>query len=104
MNTRHSLGPWYLEREGPGNRVIRNKYIRVAEILNDCYPDAEQELANAMLMTAATELLEALAWYGEQARLARLIHSEGDKGRQALAADGGEKASAAIRKATGEQS
>jgi len=38
------------------------------------------------------ELREALAWYGEQARLARLIHSEGDAGRNALAADGGKRA------------
>lgn len=38
----------------------------------------------------------ALRWYGEQARLARLIHSEGDAGRQALAKDGGAKALAAL--------
>jgi hypothetical protein len=41
-------------------------------------------------------LREALKWYGEQARLARLIHSEGDAGRNALAADGGEKARASL--------
>lgn len=34
-------------------------------------------------------LRDALAWYGEQARLARLIHSEGDAGRHALQDDGG---------------
>ena len=39
---------------------------------------------------------EALEWYEEQTRLARLIHSEGDKGRNALAADGGKKACAAL--------
>lgn len=43
---------------------------------------------------------EALAWYGEQARLARLIHSEGDAGRAALAADGGNRARAALSQAT----
>jgi uncharacterized protein (DUF2342 family) len=47
------------------------------------------------------ELEATLAWYGEQARLARLIHSEGDAGRQALAADGGERARAALTKSTG---
>ena len=41
-------------------------------------------------------LREALAWYGEQARLARLIHSEGDAGRHALAGDGGSRARAAL--------
>jgi len=41
-------------------------------------------------------LREALAWYGEQARLARLIHSEGDAGRHALANDGGKRAHTAL--------
>ena len=35
------------------------------------------------------KLREALAWYEEQARLCRIIHSQGDLGRQALDADGG---------------
>ena len=43
-------------------------------------------------------LIEALEWYGEQARLCRLIHSEGDAGRTALAADGGKRATAALAK------
>lgn len=37
-------------------------------------------------------LADVLEWYGEQARLARLIHKEGDAGRHALANDGGRKA------------
>ena len=41
-------------------------------------------------------LRSALGWYGEQARLCRLIHSEGDSGRHALADDGGKRASAAL--------
>ena len=41
-------------------------------------------------------LVEALEWYGEQARLARLIHSEGDAGRHALARDGGNRARTTI--------
>ena len=44
------------------------------------------------------ELAEALRWYGEQSRLARLIHSEGDAGRHAIAADGGKRAAAALAK------
>ncbi len=45
------------------------------------------------------KLERALQWYGEQARLARLIHSEGDAGRHALANDGGTKALNALRAA-----
>jgi hypothetical protein len=41
-------------------------------------------------------LREALEWYAEQTRLCRLIHSEGDIGRQALADDGGKKAREAL--------
>jgi hypothetical protein len=42
------------------------------------------------------KLREALEWYGEQARLCRLIHSEGDAGRHALANDGGIRARKAL--------
>jgi hypothetical protein len=49
-----------------------------------------------MTDSKTNEVVEALKWYGEQARLARLIHSEGDAGRHALAADGGKRATAAL--------
>ena len=49
------------------------------------------------------KLKVALAWYGEQARLARLVHSEGDRGRHALADDGGKRASAALTQETEEK-
>jgi hypothetical protein len=42
------------------------------------------------------ELREAIAWYGENARLARLVHSGGDPGRHALAGDGGKRARAIL--------
>jgi hypothetical protein len=42
-------------------------------------------------------LRESLGWYGEQARLSRLIRSEGDAGRQALSEDGGNRARAALQ-------
>ena len=48
------------------------------------------------------QLVEALEWYAEQARLCRLIHSEGDSGRAALSDDGGKRARAALSAATGE--
>ena len=54
-----------------------------------------------MVKEAAPDLLEALKWYEEQARLCRLITSEGDSGRQALDSDGGQKARSAIAKARG---
>lgn len=45
-------------------------------------------------------LRDALKWYGEQARLSRLIHCEGDARRHALSNDGGKKARAALKGTT----
>lgn len=52
--------------------------------------------AVAALSAENQRLRKALEWYGEQARLARLIHSEGDIGRQSLAMDGGKRAREAL--------
>jgi hypothetical protein len=43
-----------------------------------------------------TALTEALEWYGERARLARLIHSGGDPARFELSDDGGKRARRAL--------
>lgn len=48
-------------------------------------------------------LREVVAWYGECARLARLITSEGDAGRNALADDGGKKAARVLADFTSTQ-
>lgn len=61
--------------------------------------DKRAEAAEAERDAALAEvqrLREALAWYGEQSRLARLIHKDGDAGRNAIAADGGKRARAAL--------
>jgi cell division protein FtsB len=62
---------------------------------------AEAEIAalkaeNERLRTNRETLERALVWYGENARLARIFHSEGDAGRTALADDGGKRARAAL--------
>jgi hypothetical protein len=48
------------------------------------------------LRAEKARLREVLEWYGEQARLCRLIHSEGDLGRYAICDDGGSRARAAL--------
>lgn len=58
--------------------------------------DREWRAKLAALKAENERLRAALEWYGEQARLARLIHSEGDAGRHALANDGGLIARAAL--------
>lgn len=52
------------------------------------------DLSDALLREAA----EVLDWYAENSRLARLIHSEGDKGRNTIAQDGGKQARATLAK------
>lgn len=81
-----------------GGDVTRSKACAVEQSAND--PDgypvalyATPAHPDAALMERVRETLE---WYGEQARLARLIHSEGDAGRHALAHDGGNKARALL--------
>lgn len=58
-------------------------------------PDQTAAL-DRLIAEAVKPYVEVLAWYGEQARLARLIHSEGDAGRNALQADGGKRANAIL--------
>lgn len=64
------------------------------------------ELATAALIASQAarirELEEVVEWYGEQARLARLIHSGGDPGRHALADDGGKRARSLLSRKGGE--
>jgi hypothetical protein len=61
----------------------------------------EERAAAAALREENGRLRAALEWYGEQSRLCRLIHSEGDAGRNALAADGGKRAKEALAAAPG---
>jgi hypothetical protein len=57
---------------------------------------------NAALKAEVARLREALEWYGEQARLCRIIHSAGDAGRTALSEDGGSRARATLKGNTDE--
>ncbi|WP_426041309.1 hypothetical protein [Brevundimonas sp. TWP2-3-4b1] len=86
--------------------------VELAEIAAEELECASEEIGEPALRQAAAIRLilsrlasqeetiradgECLAWYGERARLARLIHGEGDFGRHALAADGGQKARARL--------
>lgn len=51
---------------------------------------------NVKLRAEVVRLRGALEWYGENTRLARLSHSEGDLGRDNLARDGGKISRAAL--------
>lgn len=57
---------------------------------------AELRAERDRLAERCERMRETLEWCGEQSRLCLLIHSEGDSGRNALSADGGKRASAAL--------
>lgn len=74
----------------------------------NAYREAQSELNRAVLRAyeqghlldlrseAGRGLVEALRWYEDRAAGCRLIHSGGDADRQALDADGGKRARAAL--------
>jgi uncharacterized protein YdcH (DUF465 family) len=80
-----------------GQYVLYEDYEKLEDqckaLENDCN---SLSLDVQELKQEAAVLRDALEWYAEQSRLCRLIHSEGDKGRNALAADGGALARAAL--------
>ena len=79
----------------PGiDRAVHFVSIEQVDMLAEFYLHTRADLSDALLREAA----DVLGWYDEQSRLARLIHSEGDAGRQAIAADGGGRASATLAK------
>lgn len=100
------LGDWWVQlRTGEGNGEV------FARVYGDS-PDKARERACIVrdalgrpptsavpdVIELARVQHETLEWYGEQTRLCRLIHAEGDAGREALSADGGAKAQAALAK------
>ena len=87
-----------LIRRGDALKVLRWEYSRQDRAAITALPAADP-LADPRVQA----LVEALDWYREQARLARLIHSEGDAGRHALQADGGKRAAAALAAFKGDE-
>lgn len=76
------------------------KLAEELSIWKSVFPDIapERVLPDRSKIEAENDRLRAaLEWYGEQARLCRLIHSEGDAGRKALDDDGGLRARTALQ-------
>lgn len=53
---KHTAGPWSIQA-GSSNPLIGSADYTVAEVLDDCFPDAVQQQANAQLIAAAPDLL-----------------------------------------------
>jgi hypothetical protein len=83
---------------------LTEELSRIGDIGKNLMIEIEQRNKTIAAITARAtaaeaerdRLREALAWYEAQARLCRLIHADGDTGRQALSRDGGEIARAAL--------
>jgi hypothetical protein len=87
-----------LEYRGPENIGGQTMTRTFTDEELDALARIEQALTEAR--AEIERLRGALEWYGEQTRLCRIIHSEGDKGRNALSDDGGKRARAALAPAT----
>lgn len=82
--------------------VIQKASSAILELITNL-EDAQGEIralraTEAGLIERVKELEEGVRWYGEQSRLCRLVHSEGESGRNALSNDGGRKARALLEK------
>jgi signal transduction histidine kinase len=96
-----SLRTKLAKAERERDEAIAEEARKRRKLHEDAWAEARKFLARAKAAEARVKALEeALVWYGEQARLARLIHSEGDKGRHALADDGGRRARATLEEPT----
>lgn len=89
----------WVDDERPEGGMCYVYEVPTAGVLQWATPYVRADLSTSP--EVVKELVEALRWYGEQARLARLIHSEGDAGRHAIDADGGKRARAVIAKLEG---
>jgi len=101
--SRHTPGEWRVYNgwvhpgfDGPGPETT-NGDTAICEPLG---PDKE---ANAHLIAAAPELLEALRWYAEQVEDLNRNTWAAEKALGVLRADRGKKALAVIAKAKGEE-
>lgn len=57
---KHTPGEWKIELDRSHNPMVGTAECTVAEVLDDCHPDVEQQEANARLIAAAPDMLAAL--------------------------------------------
>jgi hypothetical protein len=102
MSTKHTPGPWFYTGKHNDCEV---RYVGTnredhyhEEVATLYHGEGEEQIANARLIAAAPELLEALKWYVENDDTN--IGMEGNEFWE----EGLERGKAAIAKATGEQS
>ena len=104
----HTPGPWKVAENLFGNTASYEVYANVETksgkggYTRICQITPRDQKANARLIAAAPELLEALEWYAENVLNCRKITAEGDKARHDLDHDGGKRARMALEKARGE--
>ncbi|MFO0801444.1 MAG: hypothetical protein U0804_28595 [Gemmataceae bacterium] len=56
-NAKHTPGPWHIELGRSSNPIVGTDAVSIAEVLDDVFPDTEQQAANAKLIAAAPDLL-----------------------------------------------
>ena len=97
MESKHTPTPWKIERSGMYLTIQTNSWT-IAEVFRSDYDSAtviQTQEANAKLIAAAPDLLEALLWYVENDDTDDTPHNE-------FYLNGLQRAKDAIAKATGE--
>ena len=112
MSHSFTPGPWHNFGRQPSVAGLPHSAVGaktlLARVYSEAYGDDAQETANARLIAAAPDLLEALQWYEAKAvQMGRAAIHQDSKLMLALmkeiAVEYGAQARAAIAKATGEQ-
>lgn len=102
MNTKHTPGPWYSKEfgirgeDGPSQFRICQELPNPRKVIADTYGYSEEDSANALLIKAAPDLLEALQAVTRALEYANRVTNQ-DYGKDCLPV-----AHAAIDKALGQ--
>ena len=97
----YTPGPWRYEEFGPNVIIKATKNPMLAVVHSLYHESREQREANAHLIAAAPELLEALEYYAEKVADLNRYGVVIETSLRELELDLGSKARAAITKATG---
>lgn len=107
--TRHTSGPWQsVTAEDWDGATIQTQGGRIVACCDGCdipgatrEPTTEEAKANARLIAAAPELLDALRWFADE--LPSIIRTSCPEGVPMIVSDAHDKARAAIAKAEGRE-
>ena len=95
--SKHTPGPWAIEKKSEGHSIVNRSFEGDEWCIAEVYKQTDIAIANANLIAAAPDLLEALDY-----ALSALAHCRADKGYGSMQSRAAHLAANAIAKARGE--